>query len=78
MDKKEYAYWLADKLPACGDFWKEAVAVLRRQADENEKMRRAIEYVLEDDGLIPRATSAARKVCRDALTPNVPANGRAD
>lgn len=36
-------------------------------ADEIERLRAALLYVVEDVGLEPRATSAARSVCRKAL-----------
>lgn len=42
----------------------DAIAVLVAM----HKMAEALEFVLEDDGLIPRATSATRKVCRKALS----------
>ena len=45
----DQAYWLADKIPAYGDYAKEAANVLRRQAyelerlhKENEKLRRGV------------------------------------
>ena len=45
----DQAYWLADKIPAYGDYAKEAANVLRRQAyelerlhKENEKLRRVV------------------------------------
>jgi len=45
-----------------------AVEAERERCEEvANKMRVALAYVLEDDGLLPRATSATRKVCRDAL-----------
>lgn len=34
----DQAYWLADKIPAYGDYAKEAANVLRRQADDIESM----------------------------------------
>ncbi len=39
MTPKEYAGWLADKIPAYGDFGKEAALVLIRQANEIERLR---------------------------------------
>ena len=48
----DQAYWLADKIPAYGDYAKEAANVLRRQAyelerlhKENEKLRDALKRV---------------------------------
>ena len=38
MDDYEKAYWLADKIPAYGDYAKEAAAVLKRQADRIRKL----------------------------------------
>jgi hypothetical protein len=35
----EKAYWLADKIPAYGDYAKEAALILMRQADEIERLR---------------------------------------
>lgn len=50
----DQAYWLADKIPAYGDYAKEAANVLRRQADdierlhkENEKLRRVVKASVE-------------------------------
>lgn len=39
MTGKDLAYWLADKIPALGDYAKEAAEVLRKQADEIERLR---------------------------------------
>jgi hypothetical protein len=39
MEGKDRAYWLADKIPAYGDYAKEAALVLRQQADEIERLR---------------------------------------
>ena len=61
MDPHTYAYWLADKIPALGDYAKEAAQVLRRQADqllevaeecnqarlEQEPLRTEIEHLRE-------------------------------
>lgn len=41
MAGKELAYWLADKIPALGDYAKEAAEVLRKQADEIERLNSA-------------------------------------
>ena len=38
MRGTDQAYWLADKIPAYGDYAKEAAFVLRRQADEIERL----------------------------------------
>ena len=38
-------------------------------ADEIERLRAALEHVMQDDGLIPRATSDCRKVVAAALSP---------
>lgn len=38
MQGKDRAYWLADKIPALGDYAKEAAIVLREQADEIERL----------------------------------------
>ena len=43
MSDKEKAYWLADKIPAYGDYAKEAADILRKQADEIEKLKAYIE-----------------------------------
>jgi len=39
MKGKDRAYWLADKIPAYGDYAKEAALVLCQQADEIERLR---------------------------------------
>lgn len=39
MTPREYAGWLADKIPAYGDYAKEAGAVLVRQADDIEALQ---------------------------------------
>lgn len=61
----DQAYWLADKIPAYGDYAKEAANVLRRQAHElerlhkeNEKLRRVVkaseEFVSADGRTRPK------------------------
>ena len=42
----DQAYWLADKIPAYGDYAKEAANVLRRQAHELERLLAAQEELL--------------------------------
>jgi hypothetical protein len=42
MKGKDRAYWLADKIPAYGDYAREAALVLQQQADEIERMRALI------------------------------------
>lgn len=39
LSGKDRAYWLADKITACGDYAKESAVVLRKQADEIENLR---------------------------------------
>ena len=39
MEGKDLAYWLADKIPACGDYAKQAAQVLRKQADDIERLQ---------------------------------------
>lgn len=48
MTDNERAYWLADKIPACGDYAKEAARMLKKQADEIERMRDALERIIND------------------------------
>ena len=43
MDDHELAYWLADKIPACGDYAKQAALVLTKQADELKRNRAEID-----------------------------------
>ena len=42
MNKKEQAYWLADKISALGDYAKEAAFVLGKQADEIETLQQQL------------------------------------
>lgn len=50
-------------------FSNQTQAALNEAKDaELARLRGAIEYALEDDGMIPRATSACRKVLRAALS----------
>lgn len=39
----------------------------RDEKAENERLRKALQYVLDDDGLLPRATSQCRDVIRTTL-----------
>lgn len=48
MKDKDLAYWLADKIPAYGDYAKEAALVLRQQSDEIERLRSTLQQVLTD------------------------------
>lgn len=45
MSDKDRAYWLADKIPAYGDYAKEAAFVLRQQADRIEQQEQEIELL---------------------------------
>ena len=72
MRGKDQAYWLADKIPAYGDYAKEAANVLRRQADdierlhkENEKLRRVVKASEE----FVSAESSAASALSDELEP---------
>jgi len=76
MTPKEYAGWLADKIPAYGDYAKEAALLLMRQADEIERLRGAMlmaASMLERDGDEHGFGYALRR----ALTPNVEFSGAA-
>ena len=46
MTGKDRAYWLADKIPAYGDYAKEAAISLRIQADEIEHLRARIDALM--------------------------------
>jgi hypothetical protein len=48
--------------------WAPAADELLALRTENERLREALKYVLEDDGLLPRATSECRDVVRAALS----------
>lgn len=50
MEGKELAYWLTDKIPALGDYAKEAARILRNQADEIERLRSG-EFICKKCGL---------------------------
>lgn len=47
--RKEYVGWLADKIPAYGDYAKEAAQVLRQQADEIERLMIPKKVVIGDN-----------------------------
>lgn len=53
MKDKDLAYWLADKIPAYGDYAKETARVLRKQADEIECMRETLTGISDELGLPP-------------------------
>ena len=53
--------WLDGQTP------RKAAAELRRLESVNAQLLEALEYVLEDDGLLPRATAEARAVVRAAI-----------
>ena len=40
MKGKDLAYWLADKIPSYSDYAHEAAIILRKQADEIERLER--------------------------------------
>lgn len=42
MNAYDHAYWLADKIPAYGDYAKEAAWLLCRQADEIRALRHTL------------------------------------
>jgi D-alanyl-D-alanine dipeptidase len=48
MNNRDKAYWLADKIPALGDYAKEAAQVLKKQAEEIERLRNILQQVLTD------------------------------
>ena len=71
MTPKEKAYWLADKIPAYGDYAKEAAQVLCRQADEIDRLQTALRSVMSCAGDIDKATDAdleAALECGDTET----------
>lgn len=71
MTPKEHAEWLADKIPAYGDYAKEAALVLRRQAAEIERLQNALRLVMGCAGNIDTATDAELESaldCGDAET----------
>lgn len=57
MTGYERAYWLADKIPACGDYAKEAAELLKKQADEIEKLQNFVRRMSSEDPMpTPRGT----------------------
>jgi len=71
MTPHEKAYWLADKIPAYGDYAKEAAWLLKRQAAEIEQLRGALHLVMACAGDIDAATDAdleAALECGDSET----------
>lgn len=64
MKGKDRAYWLADKIPAYGDYAKEAALVLRQQADEIERLRHILHEVA---GLMERRAKRIRDWVPNAL-----------
>lgn len=49
MTKYERAYWLADMIQAYGDYAKEAGELLKKQADEIERLRKTLAGISEAD-----------------------------
>lgn len=62
MTDHERAYWLADKIPAYGDYAKEAACVLRKQADEIDRLTRELADLKADrDSWIEQASARAQE-----------------
>lgn len=61
MEGKDLAYWLADKIPAFGDYAKEAADVLRKQADEIDALRSG-EFICKKCGLRTDADNFFKEV----------------
>lgn len=71
MTNHDKAHWLADKIPAYGDYAKEAALVLRKQADEIERLREALAALLAcPSGMYCDAYPAAEKQAQALLVPN--------
>lgn len=47
MTTRDRAHWLADKVPQHNDYTAEAIAMLRRLADENARMISALSEIAE-------------------------------
>jgi hypothetical protein len=68
MSQQTEAQRLADALDTFSNPWdKQAAAELRRLESMNAQLLEALKYVLEDDGLLPRATAETRAVVRAAI-----------
>lgn len=70
MTDHDRAHWLADKVPQYNDYTAEAMAMLRRLADENAKMSDALTYCVQAlqplDDVKPRDWKTDRELLRIA------------
>ena len=70
MTDKEHAYWLADKIPAYGDYAKEAAQVLQLQADEIERLQARVAELEQRGESVAKMIRGVRVEC-DAVVVSV-------